>query len=157
MFLLYHLLVIIPFFHFSYSVSEPLCILTSFPLRDSSKWIYREKHQEELPCDAPVHGEISSNWSPGCTRQPEIRVTDLCQVPLEYIFTCQSSSKLQYNVYVYQSLQWFWNCSSETGEELASSSGIARAIFSPGFCNGTGDGGVLWKYIDENRSEGAQN
>lgn len=87
MFLLYHLLVIISIFlFFLNSVSEPLCILTSFPLRDSSKWIYRKKHQEELPCDAPVHGEISSNWSPGCTRQPEIRVTDLCQVPLEYIF-----------------------------------------------------------------------
>lgn len=69
-------------FRFSYSfsifhlttVSESVCILASFPLRDRSKWFHWKEHQEELPCHAPVHGEVSPNWSSRCTRQPQNRV-----------------------------------------------------------------------------------
>lgn len=86
-----------PSFHLcsllSSSVSEPICILTSFPLRDCSKWIHGEKHQEELPGHAPVHGEISSNWRPGCTCQPQIRVTDLWSSISSQNTTCQSLRK----------------------------------------------------------------
>lgn len=57
-----------PLSRFSPSVSEPVCVLASVPLRNCSKWIHWKKHQEELPGNAPVHGEVPSDWSPGCSR-----------------------------------------------------------------------------------------
>lgn len=64
-FLLPVLISVVPFLS---PVSEPVRVLASVPLWYRSEWIHGEEHQEELPGNAPVHGEIPSDWSPGRSR-----------------------------------------------------------------------------------------
>lgn len=49
-------------------VSEPVRVLAAVPLWYCPEWIHGEEHQEELPGNAPVHGEIPSDRSPGRSR-----------------------------------------------------------------------------------------
>lgn len=165
-----------PFLIFSYfrsvvllsstTVSEPVCIFPSVPLWDSSQRVHREEHQEELPRYAPVYGEISSNWSPGRTCQPQNGVwkhcvfddswSDIINLKKHYIIMCVRMSVSILAATCVCMCVFFCDSSSETGDEWASSLGAAGAIFSTGLYNGTG-GGLLWKYIDDKRFRRAHN
>lgn len=61
---------ILSFFLFSlYELAVPKAerLFTSFPLRHGPQWQHREKHPEQLPGDARLHGEVSSEE---CGRGP---------------------------------------------------------------------------------------